>query len=532
MHLKPVFIKYVLFILVVYGVLKVLQVYIFTALIESAFNGESLSYLNTLIQQHRSKAPEIRTLAYYSTEINTYTNRLFLIFCLLFTFLVQLLKNNYKLLKDFIFDKRSPLTLSIFRIVLASVLLLSDFPGKVDNVLNLDASLISPPLGWNYSIINFLIKPELISLFKITFVVSLIGTFFGFFTRTMIATAVISGFFLMGIPQFFGKIDHYHLFWQCLVILMFCNSGASLSIDYWRSNKKLINREEKFEYGIPIKLIMILLGLTYLFPGIWKFVFSGIEWAFSENLRNRLHSGWIGTNWTPFFRIDNHPILYQSMAFVTLLFELAFLPALFYKKTRNILVLIALGFHLSVFYLMKINFFGQIALFLVFINWDRLAGIKSEISFNSLNSKILYTKQKLLIGVGAFIILCNIIVGGLLINTWPYAVYPAFASIATDTIPSILIEKNYSNDDRKVVIPLVSDHFKSELGNKLFPYLNNLYYQDGLSEEDVNVLVGHSLYEDNLNEVRIYKIRLSIDPDNTEHIFEKELLLYSSLSNN
>jgi len=313
---------------------------------------------------------------------------------------------------------------------------------------------------------------------------------------------------------------------------MFCNSGASLSIDYWRSNKKLINHEEKLEYGIPIKLIMILLGLTYLFPGIWKFVFSGVEWAFSENLRNRLHSGWIGTNWTPFFRIDNYPILYQSMAFVTLLFELAFLPALFYKRTRNILVVIALCFHLSVFYLMKINFFGQIALFLVFINWDRLAGIQSEISSRSLDQNLSFSKQKLLIGVGSFIILCNIAVGGLLINTWPYAVYHAFASIATDTIPSILIEKKYSNDNHESVIPLVSEHFKSELGNKLFPYLNNLYYQDGLSEQDIKVLVEHSSYEDSLAEVRIYKIRLSTNPDNAEHIFEKEQLLYSSLSGN
>ena len=106
----------------------------------------------------------------------------------------------------------------------------------------------------------------------------------------MLFGAVTTGFFVMGIPQFFGKIDHYHLLWYSLLIVSVSNSGNSLSVDNWMKKISQINHDKAIQFGLPLKIIMLLIGITYLFPGVWKITFSGLEWAFSNNLKYKLYS--------------------------------------------------------------------------------------------------------------------------------------------------------------------------------------------------------------------------------------------------
>ncbi|MDR9418366.1 hypothetical protein [Gracilimonas sp.] len=355
----------------------------------------------------------------------------------------------------------------------------------------------------------------------------------------MMIGATLTGFFIMGIPQFFGKIDHYHILWYVLLILSVSPIGHCLSIDSWRNNIPQINGVKSSNYGVPIKIVMILIGLSYFFPGFWKFSISGFEWAFSENLKFKLYSKWLMLDgWTPFFRIDHYPFLYQSAAFMTLVIEIGFIFALFYKKIRPLFVIGALGFHVSVWYFMKNPFFSLMVLYVIFINWSKVFAFISNTlkNFNLSEVEVLNKPKSYLkyFIVGGFLIFGNVATGSLLIDSWPFGVYPTFASIESATVPSILIQAE--NENSEVVsesIPLLDANFKNEFNSvvRLRGYLGNLLNANTPEPQSYRALADIFYDSKNLNPdnytLKFYKIRLSTNPDKSSKVNQKQELLYS-----
>src|SRR6185503_19451812 len=119
------------------------------------------------------------------------------------------------------------------------------------------------------------INPTLAGAASLVFIVACVGAILGLFTRTSAIVAVVTGLYVLGIPQFYGKIDHYHHLLWFGAILAASRCGDALSIDAIRAGWKRADRGDieppaaARAYHLPIALILVLLGLVYFFPGFW-----------------------------------------------------------------------------------------------------------------------------------------------------------------------------------------------------------------------------------------------------------------------
>ena len=84
---------------------------------------------------------------------------------------------------------------------------------------------------------------------------------------------------------------------------------------------------------MPLRFVQLLLGLIYFFPGFWKVWWGGLDWVLSENLKFQMYLKWMEvSSWTPFFRLDQYPLLYKSAAIAAVAFELSFIFLIFLPR--------------------------------------------------------------------------------------------------------------------------------------------------------------------------------------------------------
>jgi len=150
---------------------------------------------------------------------------------------------------------------------------------------------------------------------------------------------------------FLLSATHYlnHAYLLALVaVLMACVPAArGLSIDAWRSGRGL-TWAPAWAQG----LLRIQIAIVYVYGGIAKI---NPDWLAGEPLRGWLHGRAESTSWLG--------DLLQNEAVAGLLvqgglwFDLLVVPALLWRRTRVLAVLVSLGFHLSNAYLFSIGIF-------------------------------------------------------------------------------------------------------------------------------------------------------------------------------
>jgi predicted DCC family thiol-disulfide oxidoreductase YuxK len=115
------------------------------------------------------------------------------------------------------------------------------------------------------------------------------------------------------------------------------------------------------------------MAVMYFFPGFWKLWMSGLDWVFSDGFRNTLHMKWHQLDgWTPGFRIDRYPLLYQPAALAAVVFEIAFAFLIFFPKGRLVALVVGLGFHNATSYFMRIPFKTLQTSYVSFVDWNRV----------------------------------------------------------------------------------------------------------------------------------------------------------------
>ena len=123
-----------------------------------------------------------------------------------------------------------PINLAVFRIFLFAQLLVFG-PKLAIELSHLPEAALVPPPGWGWLLSFLPPKPYLVEgLFRL-FQLCCIAGLLGIFTRTAAVGASIIGLYVLGVPQFFGKIDHYHFMWWFTVLLAASPSGHALSVD-------------------------------------------------------------------------------------------------------------------------------------------------------------------------------------------------------------------------------------------------------------------------------------------------------------
>jgi predicted DCC family thiol-disulfide oxidoreductase YuxK len=357
-------------------------------IIEAVYRGESLPFLNERLVG-RSKYD----LPYYLDRGQKYFNIFLALEMVAGLLLVgsmlpsRLLQRLWQGLIAFINVATHPINLAVFRFVffLTMFILAIDWAsGPIDtsNALfwgQFPRELLFPPpgLGW---LAPYL--PISVTLMSITSKLMLLFSFtatIGLYSRTSAWLTTLMAFYVMGVPNFFGSMNHYHHLIWFGVLLALSPCGDMLSVDSIFSAWRRADRGEvtppgpALSYGVPIRFVWLLIGILYFFPGFWKFWESGFRWAFSDNLKNHLYTKWfVLGDWQPLIHVDQYPIVYQSLAFLTLFFEISFVFFIFVPWLRLLDIVLGQSFHFGTYFLMRIPFFDVQACYAAFFNWDRI----------------------------------------------------------------------------------------------------------------------------------------------------------------
>jgi len=158
----------------------------------------------------------------------------------------------------------------------------------------------------------------------------------------------------------------------CLAVLAFTPCGDQLSLDHWLRKTK--RDRPLFAYAYPILLMQLLMAWVYFSSALIKLRGSGLGYLNPDNLPSlaiyhsldNLHdTSFRLAFWLPHVRA----FLPVVMALV-LLWELCFPLAVFFARLRWLFLAGGIAFHLSTLFFMNIFFPHQLALYLLFINWD------------------------------------------------------------------------------------------------------------------------------------------------------------------
>lgn len=220
-------------------------------------------------------------------------------------------------------------------------------------------------------------SPTTVRPLAVVFLVACALACVGWWTRPAMIVAAVVGVYLLGIPQFHGKVTHYHHLWWAMAVLAASPAGHAVSFDAvrrgWRDPDGVRSRDlHGVRYGAPLRLLWLLLGLVYLFPGVWKFASAGWDWALSDNLRFVLYEHWSRLGQAPAFPIDR-TLFVEAAGLGTLAFELGFVVFVLHGTTRPWLAGTGLVFHNVNGWLLGLRFATLQVLYLSFVPWHRLA---------------------------------------------------------------------------------------------------------------------------------------------------------------
>jgi hypothetical protein len=293
-------------------------------------------------------------------------------------------------IRDLIDMEGDPLNLAIFRIVVFWQIYTICYPDFIARIASLPAGLQYPPqtgiprvailAAWAFW------PPHAVAAHTIFLCVTAmkwaaVAGAVGLFSRSSAALVSFLFLFSWGRLQWYGKIDHHHHLLWFAMILMLSPCGDALSVDSIFAAIKRANRgitappQPGRRYGTPLAFSMLLVGVIYLFPGLWKISRSGLDWALSDSPRFMMQTEWkLYGDWSPLFRFDQHPILYHLGALSTLFFELSFLFLLLFRATRRWAPLSGFGFHWMTSVTLNIQFETLRNCYVLFVDWRRLFG--------------------------------------------------------------------------------------------------------------------------------------------------------------
>jgi hypothetical protein len=360
-----------------------------------------------------------------------------------------------------------PANLAIFRVAVLSVILLSpEVPEAVSHAVLSPALRVVPEgLGWAAQIVP--ISPALARSAEAVLWVSALSGLLGLFCRTSLLLVTLSGLYLFALAQLEGSVTHdMHLLWFT-ALLAASPSGDALAIDAWiarrRTGRPVL---PSVAYAVPLWAARALLGVIYFFPGFWKLKSAGLDWIWSDNLRNHMYWKWYQMGFLPPLRVDHFPSLCRFGALLVVAFELSFLPLILFRRGRSIALLGGLVFHLLSEVFLRIRFMSLWACYVVLIDWgavwEAVRGSPAREGEREREREretatappLRRARDSAFCAALGFALLTGAVVQGArnAMQAWPFACYPTFQWTVSAEIPDLLVEA-WWDDGRVAVLP-------------------------------------------------------------------------------
>ena len=294
------------------------------------------------------------------------------------------------------FPPSSTLHLAICRIVAVGTQLLWFYPdlGEHINLLEkndvfLDPQLLTRILAAVFSRDAFFNPTTFTGLYWATFALGVLALA-GLFTRLSLFLFA-SGTWIF-VAHLFSYGDRHHteaLFAIVLMLHAFTPSGERLSRDEMaRRRRKSGGGSETSELAIwPLKLIHVLLGLTYFSAGLAKLVHSGPRWMNGYTLQGHTLADALSRGHPVGVWLAQQHALAVLLSVFTIIFELFFWISLFVpRRWLPPFLLVALMFQVGLYVAAGYDFFQHMVLlvllllFLVPDWWQRRWGVREQIA--------------------------------------------------------------------------------------------------------------------------------------------------------
>jgi predicted DCC family thiol-disulfide oxidoreductase YuxK len=344
------------------------------AIIRSMYAGRSLGLLNRLLKHPGNTLDYdlVRGKLLFSHLATT------LVALELLVLAIHLRNRVWKRVVEFFTAADHPVNLAIFRIVIFWQLIAWTDLSEIRWYSRIPRELRVAPWGMGALLKHLPINERWATIATSLLLIFAVTGMIGLFARASAFSCAVLGLYSLGIPQFYGKVDHcHHLLWFC-AILAASPCGDFLSIDAIRKGWKRAAGGitdppgAARAYALPLRIVWLLLGVIYFFPGFWKLWQHGWAWVLSDNLQNKMHLKWTELHWVPAIRMDRHPVLCQLGAAGTIFFELSVLALIFFPRLRLLIPFLGLAFHNLNSYLMQIGFRTLQWTYVAFFNWDAI----------------------------------------------------------------------------------------------------------------------------------------------------------------
>lgn len=242
-------------------------------------------------------------------------------------------------------------------------------------------------LPWSFY--DQLQTPAAMVVFKSVLVLSLLLSTAGFLTVVSTKTTLLLVVFYQGLLRSFGHFNHDEMIGiYYLAVLAFTPCGDEFSIDS-RIKKAKLERPD-FAYAYPILLMQLLMAWSYFSSALIKLRVAGLKYLSTDNLPalaifhslDNLHD----THFKLAFLLPQLKGFLPFAVALVLIWELLFPLAIFLRRVRWWILGFGIVFHLATLFLMNIFFPHQLAMYLIFVDWDHwksAAGVRHQVESNS-----------------------------------------------------------------------------------------------------------------------------------------------------
>ena len=290
----------------------------------------------------------------------------------------------------------SAFALGVVRAVVHGTFLISVLVTSFSALGSLPPTILRPTgvmkfLPWSFY--DQLQTPSGMMTLKIAMVLSLLLSTAGLLTVVSTKTSLLLVVFYQGLLRSFGHFNHDEMLAvYCLAVLAFTPCGDAFSLDSrlatkakegtpqedTKSTKNSAGPFVRFTYAYPILLMQLLMAWTYFSSALIKLRVAGLKYLGPDNLPalaifhslDNLHD----TGFRVAFLLPQVKTYLPFAVALVLLWELLFPVAIFWRRARWWILGIGILFHISTLFLMNIFFPHQLAMYLIFVDWDRVAG--------------------------------------------------------------------------------------------------------------------------------------------------------------
>lgn len=338
----------------------------------------------------------------------------------------QTVKN---ILWEFFNEENGPLALGITRVIFFFHMMTYYEGHAVKPDLGALERVELPLIGWLIDIMP--ISPDLYFYVSVCGIVAAFFVMIGYRTRLFLILHAVIVFYIIAVPNFYGKLAHDHMTIWMSWIMVFSPCADVLSIDAWRKGNGLFAPKSDVNYGFHLKVVWLHFGLIYFFAGYFKFWYSGFDWALSDSMVNQIRLEWFEHfNKVPDFRPDLFPNTMKLAGFLVVIFELIYPFLLFGKTTRWFAIFGGLAMHRSIKLIMYIGFKYLQVVYMVFVPWDTMI---KKLKVLTVQNKVVGSARikwrSVSIVAPLAILVINLFFGLGDVNSYPFSIYPTYSSL-------------------------------------------------------------------------------------------------------